>query len=117
MRTDAIRSAVLGAAALPETELKWVGGISNNAIAKDLEVPFFGTTLPEMSGGKVTVDPKAQDLLGLKGTELLRLLKNGSLAYVSGNVSCMAPDSPKFEGLDLAGLRLTVPEARNATEA
>ena len=105
------------AADLPETKLKFVGFVSNLVLHTDLEVPFFGKTLPEMSGGKVTVDLKPQDTLGLKGSELLRLLKNGSLEYVAGNITYMAPDSPKFEGLDLAGLTLTVDKAREVTEA
>ena len=112
-----LAAGTAGAAELPETQLKFVGFISNNVIYKDLEVPFFGETLPKMSGGKITVDLKPQDQLGLKGTELLRLMKNGSLEYVSGNISYMAPDSPKFEGLDLAGLTLTVEQARAVTEA
>ena len=112
-----LAAGTAGAAELPETQLKFVGFISNNVIYKDLEVPFFGETLPKMSGGKITVVLKPQDQLGLKGTELLRLMKNGSLEYVSGNISYMAPDSPKFEGLDLAGLTLTVEQARAVTEA
>ena len=104
-------------AKMPETKLKFVGFTSNNVLYKDLEVPFFSKVLPEMSGGKVTVELKPHDQLGLKGTELLRLLSNGSLEYAAGNISYMAPDSPKFEGLDLAGLTLTVDKAREVAEA
>ena len=102
---------------LPETSLKFVGFTSNNVLYKDLEVPFFSKTLPAMSSGKVSVELKPHDQLGLKGTELLRLLSNGSLEYAAGNISYMAPDSPKFEGLDLAGLTLTVEMARKVAEA
>jgi len=109
--------AAPAAAELPATTLKWVGFISNNVIFKDLEVPFFAEELPKMSGGKVTVDLKAQDLLGLKGSELLRLMKNGTLEYVSGNISYMAPDSPKFEGPDLAGVTLDLATTRKAIDA
>ncbi len=105
------------AADLPDTKLKFVGFIANNVLYKDLEKPFFSKTMPELSGGKVTVDLVPQDQLGLKGTELLRLLSNGSLEYAAGNISYMAPDSPKFEGLDLAGLTLTVDQARKVVDA
>ena len=124
-KTSAIGAALLSglmgsvapAADLPETKLKFVGFVSNNVLYSDLELPFMTEKMAEMSGGAVTVDLVPQEQLGLKGTELLRLLKNGSLEYASGNISYMAPDSPKFEGLDLAGLTLTLDEARAVATA
>ena len=105
------------AAELPETSLKVVGYISYTTFYKDLEKPFFEDVLPKMTGGKITADMKPMDQLGLKGSEVLRLLKNGSLEYVSGAISYMAPDSPKFEAVDLAGLTQDVPSTRAAVNA
>lgn len=104
-------------AELPDVTLKMVGITSNNVMYTQGEVPFFTETLPQMSKGAISVDLVPHDQLGLKGTELLRLLKNGSLEFAAGNLSYMAPDSPKFEGLDLAGLTLTLEEARAVAEA
>jgi TRAP-type C4-dicarboxylate transport system substrate-binding protein len=105
------------AAALPKTNIKVVGITSNNVMYSDLEVPFYTKQLVKQSGGAVTAELKPFDELGLKGTELLRLLKNGSLEYASGWISYMAPDSPKFEGCDLAGVALGIHDARKACEA
>ena len=105
------------AADLPKTELKVLGYVSYTTLWKDLEKPFFEDELVKMSNGQVTTDLKPMDQLGLKGSEVLRLLKNGSLEYVSGAISYMAPDSAKFEAMDLAGITQDVPTTRKAADA
>jgi len=112
-----LAAAAEAAQELPQTTLKIVGYVANTTLYKDLEAPFFKDELPKLSGGKVVADLKPMDQLGLKGTEVLRLLKNGSLEYVSGAISYMAPDSPKFEAIDLAGVTLDLEKTRAAVDA
>lgn len=114
-----ILGALSGAVAadLPETKIKAVGYISNVYIWNDLEKPFYAETLPEASNGAVTVDVQPTDQTGLRGPEVLRLLSQGTLQIAMGNISQMASDDPRFEGLDLAGLTLGNSDARKVVDA
>ena len=62
---------------LPTTQLKVVGGLSNLSLYNEFEKPFWTKTIPAASGGKVTADIKGFNEMGLKGPELIRLMKIG----------------------------------------
>lgn len=89
---------------LPRTHFKIVGLQSHLNSFKTGEVPFWGETLPKESKGQVTGDITAQDHNGLKGPEILRLMKLGVIDLASGVIGYMAGDSPQFDGVDLAGV-------------
>src|SRR5690606_41369115 len=89
-----LATAHLGAAATewPKTHLKVVGGGSHNYTFGAVEKPFWEKTLPEASGGRVTADLAGLSESGLKGPEVVRLMRAGALdvgmgvfAYVSGD--------------------------------
>jgi TRAP-type C4-dicarboxylate transport system substrate-binding protein len=48
---------------------------------------------------------------------VLGLLQNGTLQIAAQNLSYMAGDDPRFEGIDLAGFAITNEAVRKATEA
>src|SRR3546814_15717451 len=70
--------ALSGAAAaqeLPATQLKIIGGISVTTQSRLLERPFWNETVPKLSNGRIKVDHKPFNEIGLKGPEVLRLVK------------------------------------------
>lgn len=89
---------------LPKTHFKVVGLQSHLNSFKTGEAPFWSETLPKASKGQVTGDLTAQDLNGLKGPEILRLMKLGVIDFASGVIGYMSGDSPQFDGVDLAGV-------------
>lgn len=92
------------AADLEPANLKVLGAFSNLNMSKAVEAPMWTQTIPEASGGKITVDFTTLDQMGLQGTEVLRLIRLGVVDFASGNISYMSGDSPVFDGLDLAGV-------------
>lgn len=102
---------------LPKQTFKVLGGFSNLNFSKAVEKPFWTQQIPQKSGGRISAEFTTLDVMGLQGTETLRLVRLGVLDFASGNVSYMAADSPVFEGLDLPGVLLEIGEARKASEA
>lgn len=108
---------VAAAAELPKTSLKVVGMFSHLPEVKEGEKPFWEERVPKLSKGQITVTYTNLDLMGLKGTELLRLLNLGVLDFIGGTISYMAGDEPEFEGVDLAGLADDIGTANRILDA
>lgn len=102
---------------LPATKLKVVGGLSNLSLYNDFEKPFWTKTIPEASKGKVTVDIKGFNDMGLKGPEVMRLMSSGVIEFGTSTLAYFAADNPINEAIDLAGLAPNVKIARAVTEA
>ena len=102
---------------LPRTQLKVVGLQSHLNSFKSGEKPFWEETIPRASGGAITADITAQDLNGLKGPEILRLMKLGVIDFASGVIGYMAGDSPEFDGVDLAGVSPDMATTRKVVDA
>ena len=110
----AITSAsVAFAQLLPQTELKVVGGRSTRTSFQEVEKPFWIKSLPERSEGRVTATIKGYDELGLKGPELLKLMRQGIIEFGIVPLAYLASVSPLSEALDIAGL---VPDSATARQ-
>lgn len=81
------------------------------------ERPFWEETLPEASGGAVTGHITPQDLAGLQGPEILRLMRLGVIDLASGVIGYMAGDSAEFDGVDLAGASPDMETTRAVVDA
>lgn len=102
---------------LPKTHLKVVGSIGSLAVYRNHEQPFFTKTLPERSKGQVTAEIKPFTEMGLKGPEILRLMKSGVIEYGTTVLAYLSADDPINEAIDLAGLTTDPASARKVTEA
>ena len=96
--------------------IKFIGQSSIESHSSLTEKPYF-EKLTAKSGGKVTVDLQPFNLLGLKGTEILRLMKAGTLEWGSNGITFLAGENPSFEACDLAGLTTDLAAARKACDA
>ena len=116
----ALLAAAIGSAQaqdVQELRLKVIGGWSNVTMTTVVEQPFWRTTMPELSGGKITADFNSLDTLGLQGNETLRLLSLKIADIVTGPVSFVAGDFKLYDGLDLAGAILDIDTMRKAVDA
>jgi TRAP-type C4-dicarboxylate transport system substrate-binding protein len=102
---------------LPKTEFKVVGLQSHLNSFKTGEKVFWEETLPRVSKGQVKGVITPQDLHGLQGTEILRLMKLGVIDLASGVVGYMSGDTPQFDGIDLAGLSSDMATTRKIVDA
>jgi len=105
------------AAELSKAHVTGIGLNANTVASYKDEVPFWNKTIPEASGGKVTATFAPQDHMGVKGFQVMRMVKLGVVDFGAGDVSKMAQDDPIFEGADLAGLALDIDTARKVTQA
>ncbi len=113
----ALAASAAWAGELPETYVVGVGLNANTVVSFKDEIPFWTKTIPEASGGKVTAAFAPQDHMGVKGFQVMRMIKLGVVDFAAGDVSKMAQDSPVFEGCDLAGLALDIKTARAVCKA
>jgi TRAP-type C4-dicarboxylate transport system substrate-binding protein len=102
---------------LPATQLKVIGGLSTRAVYKEVEQPFWLKTVPDKSGGKITAEISAFDEMGLKGQELLRLMKRGIVEFGVVPLSYSVTETPLYEGLDLAGMAPDIKSAKALVKA
>jgi len=105
------------AAELPKTNIKLIGQDTAQVLHRFLEKSFFGdkpSEITKMSNGAVTVDLVPYNTVGLKGPEVLRLMKAGVLEFTSNGLTYLVGDAAEFEGCDLAGLTVDLDTARDA---
>jgi len=97
---------------LPVTQLKVLGGLSTRSTYKQVEQPFWLKTIPEHSAGQITAEIKGFDEMGLKGSELLKLMKQGVVEFGVVPMIYPAADTAVYEAVDLAGLATDAKTAR-----
>src|SRR4029078_12920567 len=101
---------------LPKQTFKVVGTWSNLTNWQQNEQPFWTKTLPEASKGQITVNLQSLSELGLKGTEIVRLVKLGLFDFAHGLPIYIAEDAT-VEGIDIAGVAKTFEMARKTVDA
>lgn len=106
-----------GAQDLPKSHFKIVGYHSTVAISPRVELPFWREHMPKVSKGAITADVTPIDHMGIDDKTMLRLLRMGVMDFAMMDISKMAGDDPRFEGVDLAGLTLDTDKARAVCEA
>lgn len=105
------------AAELDQLNLKVVGTWGNLSNWKVNEGPFWQDTMPGASGGKITADAVPQTEVGIKGFEVMRMLKIGVFDVAHGVVGYIAGEDPIAEGIDLAGVIQNWDDARASMNA
>jgi TRAP-type C4-dicarboxylate transport system substrate-binding protein len=84
--------------------LKAIGSWSMLSQFKDYEKPFWTEQLPKLSEGRIKVNLSAFNDVGLKGSEVLRLMKLGMTDFGTTILSYISEQDPRAEAVDLAGL-------------
>jgi TRAP-type C4-dicarboxylate transport system substrate-binding protein len=82
-----------------------------------LEQPLWATDLPAASGGSITGNPKSITELNLKGTELLRLLKQGVFDVAAALPIYVEDGAAVIEASDIAGVAKDFKMGRDIVEA
>lgn len=98
-------------------ELSVVGSWSSLPLHKQFEAPFWTKTLPEASGGKITVQMTTHDQMGIKGGDVYRMLGDGVFDIGMTVADYAVGDAPELEGLDVPLLAATPAEAKAMVEA
>jgi TRAP-type C4-dicarboxylate transport system substrate-binding protein len=102
---------------LPSVNLKVAGGNRTQNMFRYQYGPFFTREVTEKSGGAITTTFGSIEELGIRGPEILRLLRLGMFDIAEGTLSYMAGEDPHFDALDLPGITPTIDAQRRAMEA
>lgn len=100
----------------PSHTFKIVGTWTNLHNFKQVEQPFWTKTLPERSGGRIKGEVTGLNELGLKGFEVMRMLRSGVFEFAHALPIYVAEDAV-LEGLDLAGVARNFQMAREIADA
>ncbi|WP_425040712.1 TRAP transporter substrate-binding protein [Primorskyibacter sp. S187A] len=109
-------STALAAPAFAET-LSVVGSWSSLPLHKQYEAPFWGTALPEASGGDLTVELTTHNQMSLGLGDIYPLLGQGVYDVAMTVADYAVADAPELEGLDVPLLALSADEARAMVDA
>lgn len=101
----------------PEIRFNVIGGGSHNYSFRAVERPFWTETLPAQSHGKVTAQLLGLSESGLKGPEIIRLMRFGAVDIGMGVFAFVAGDDASFEGIDLPGMAADIDSARSVANA
>lgn len=104
-------------AGLPSVNLKVAGGNRTQNMFRYQYGPFFTREVTERSNGAITTTFGSIEELGIRGPEVLRLLRLGMFDIAEGTLSYMAGEDPRFDGLDLPGISPDIDTQRRAMEA
>ncbi len=102
---------------IQEVELSVVGSWSGLPLHKQFEKPFWTETLPEASGGKISVNLTTFDQMGVKGGDVYRLLDDGVFDVGMTVADYTVADAPELEGLDVPLVATDPADARAMVEA
>lgn len=102
---------------LPKTNFKVVGGGSHNYTFGAVEQPFWSKTITEASDGQITADISGLSESGLKGPEVVRLMRTGAVDVAMGVFAFVSGDDAMFEGIDLPGMAPDIDTAQKIAQA
>jgi TRAP-type C4-dicarboxylate transport system substrate-binding protein len=97
--------------------LSVVGSWSSLPLHNEYEAPFWNTTLPEASGGDLTVELTTHNQMGLGLGDVFPLLGQGVYDVAMTVADYAVADAPELEGLDVPLLALTADDARAMVDA
>ena len=100
-----------------QTRLNVQGGWATGGIFTEFEVPFWTEIIPEKTGNAVSVRLTNLNEMGLKGTEVFRMMRLGLIDFGTSVLGYVAGDHAENGAPDLAGIANSAAEARMAVEA
>jgi TRAP-type C4-dicarboxylate transport system substrate-binding protein len=102
---------------LPETSLSVVGSWSNLPLYLNFERKFWEETVPEASGGKITINMTTFNQMGVAGGDVFRMLGDGVFDVGMTVGDYTVADAPELEGLDVPLLATDAASARKMADA
>ncbi len=105
------------AGAAEATRLKIVGGLAGVAQYRQYEEPFWAKRIGELSGGRIAASIVPFDRSGLRGQDMLQLMKLGVVPFGTALLAVVAGDEPQLNALDLSVVSPTMEDLRASARA
>ncbi|SFU61552.1 TRAP-type C4-dicarboxylate transport system, substrate-binding protein [Methylobacterium sp. 174MFSha1.1] len=93
-----------GARAGEPVRLTVVGGLAGVSQYRQLEQPFWQTEIGERTGGRLTVSIRPFNESGLRGEDMLQLMRLGVVPFGTALLAVAAGDEPELNAVDLPAL-------------
>lgn len=107
-----------GAAHAAETlKLRVVGGLAGVTQYQRLEAPFWSQRIHELSGGRIEAAINPFDRAGLRGQDMLNLMRLGVVPFGTSILAMSAQEEPELDGIDLPLLAPDMPSLRQSVAA
>jgi len=113
---------VLAGAALPARaeeaviRLKIAGGLADLSQYVRHEEPFWSRRVPELTGGRVRAEIAPFDRSGIRGQEMLQLIRLGVIPFGHVLLGMAAADDPELNAIDLPILNPDIAALRRTVE-
>lgn len=100
-----------------KTSISYVGSWSSLSLYQNFERPFWSRHLPEASGENISTEVTTFDQMGLRGSEVYRLMSRNVIEVTSTVANYAVEDAPELEGLDMPMIAPDVETARKVAIA
>ncbi len=104
-------------AAQPTVQLRIVGGLAGVNQYTRHEAPFWTEELPRRTQGRYSAEIVPFDRAGIRGQDMLQLMKIGSVPFGTALLSLSAPQDPIIAAPDLSGLNPDIATLRRSVAA
>ncbi len=112
-----LTASLVPAAAQGNVHLQIVGGLAGVTQYKEFEEPFWRDEIRQRSAGRVTASISPFDQSGLRGQDMLQLMRLGVVPFGNANLSMVDADEPELGALDLPALNPDLDTLRRNVEA
>lgn len=97
--------------------LKVIGGLADVSQFVRFEEPFWRRRVPELTAGRVTAEISPFDRSGIRGQEMLQLMRLGVVPFGTVLLSVAASEEPEFNAMDLPALSPDLATLRSTVTA
>lgn len=105
------------AAAQPDAiEVDVIGGLAGVSQYERFEEPFWSTTVPIITSGRVRAHVMAAERSGMRGQDVLQLLRLGVVSFGNVLLALAASEEPELNGIDLPLLNPDIRALRQTAE-
>lgn len=100
-----------------QIQMKVVGGLAGVSQYSRYEAPFWLERIPRLTEGRVRVDIAPFDRSGIRGNDILHLMRLGVVPFGTLILSVAGADEPELTAPDLAGLNPDIQHLRRNVAA
>jgi TRAP-type C4-dicarboxylate transport system substrate-binding protein len=100
----------------PAIRIKVVGGLADVSQYVRYERPFWTDRVPELTGGRVRAEIAPFDRSGIRGQEMLQLMRLGVVPFGTVHIGLASADEPELNAIDLPVLNPDIAALRRVAE-
>ena len=97
-------------------EVDVIGGLAGVSQYDRFEEPFWSTTVPLITGGRVHAHVVPSERSGVRGQDVLQLLRLGVVSFGNVLLALAASEEPELNGIDLPLLNPDIQHLRQTVE-